>query len=299
MMGSVFSEEESPLPPKYSTRIPTPPPSPVKPPPEEFARAFPYAGFDPEYGADLMCAMFEREQDPEFDDTQEWLQYRRTLVDWTSEYGHYIGARLSTMHMAISLLDRALKAERVHRDHLGPTAIACVHMAIKFEETVDDVPSMEAINGYTQGQFIFSAQKMVQYELNILKALNWNIMTHTALHFAMHWMAQGALYPADTMWGKPCNTHTASFLRRYVDFFAELCLQKYSFRRFRESLKAAAFLHSSRRALRIDPVWNEQLQLITTYSEEALSECYTEVWDYYRLQFPNVLPRDNRNNHED
>lgn len=75
-MGNLFASDPPPPPPRspYSTRIPTPPPSPPKPPPTEFARPFPHAGFDPTYGADVLRAMFEREKEPEFDDTQEWLK---------------------------------------------------------------------------------------------------------------------------------------------------------------------------------------------------------------------------------
>ncbi|MBA59068.1 MAG: hypothetical protein CMQ40_07830 [Gammaproteobacteria bacterium] len=288
-MGNLFASDPPPPPRSpYSTRIPTPPPSPPKPPPTEFARPFPHAGFDPTYGADVLRAMFEREKEPDFDDTQEWLKYRRTVVDYTMEYGDHIGARLSVMHSAISMLDRVLKVTKVHRDQLGATAIACAHMAIKFEEKEEDVPTIPTIRGYTQGQFNFTSKMMMQYEWMIFRALKWNLTTYNALHFTMHWLAQGVIYPTDKMAGNPCNNRVVKYLRRYTDFFADLCLQDYSFQRFRESVKGAAFLYSSRRAMSIEPIWPDRLVQITTYTEEALSECAKAVWDCYRKNFPNA-----------
>ena len=288
-MGNLFaSDPPPPRSPVYSTRIPTPPPSPPKPPPTEFARPFPHVGFDPTYGADLLRAMFEREREPEFDDTQEWLKYRRILVDWTMEYGDYVGARPSVMHSAISMLDRVLKVTKVPRDQLGATAIACAHMAIKFEEKEEDVPTIPTIREYTQGQFNFTSKVMMQNEWRIFRALKWNLTTYNALHFTMHWFAQGVVYSTDRVIGRPCNERVVVYLRKYVDFLADLCLQDYSFQQFRESVKGAAFLYSGRRALSIDPIWPDRLAQITTYSKEDLSECANAVWSYYRGQFPNA-----------
>ena len=50
-------------------------------------------------------------------------------------------------------------------------------------------------------------------------------------------------------------------MKKYGDFFADLCLQEYSFQQYPSSLLAAAVVMASRRALAIVPYWCPELSV--------------------------------------
>lgn len=243
--------------------------------------------FRPELGADVMESMLEREVQYAMDVPDRWLQFRRVLVDWISEYGDEHQASTTTAHMCISMLDRLAAKVEVNREKLQSTAVACMQLAIKYGEREEDVPSLGSINAYDPNLNLTVAD-MLQYELSVLRALDWRVCVPTAAHFVNHWAAQGVVYEDDVLRARgPCPVKAIKYVKRYAEFFSELCLQKYSFRKYKESMVGAACVYCGRKAVYLLPLWCERLCRITTYIEEDLEECAGEVWSFYLEQFPH------------
>ena len=157
---------------------------------------------------------------------------------------------------------------------------------MKYGEREEDVPSLSSINGY-HPDLDFTVADMLHYELSVLNVLDWKVWVPTSVHFVSHWVAQGVVYEDDVMDERPCPAKAIKYVRRYAEFFSELCLQKYSFRKYKDSLLGAAYVYCGRKALRLLPLWCENLRRITTYSERDIEECAREVWSFYMEQFPN------------
>jgi hypothetical protein len=79
------------------------------------------------------------------------------------------------------------------------------------------------------------------------------------------------------MHGKPLIEKVPRYIKKYTDFFADLCLQDYRFQQFAPSLLAAAIVAAARRALNIEPVWRTELIVLTDTKEPDAQKCFTNV----------------------
>ena len=78
------------------------------------------------------------------------------------------------------------------------------------------------------------------------------------------------------------------YVRKYADFFAELCLQEYTFQQYLPSVMGAAVVAASRRAVKIDPIWSDELAQLTGYNERQIFKAYKHLYQYYMVSFPSA-----------
>ena len=219
----------------------------------------------------------------------KWLKYRRVLVDWMCEAGDEFGLHISTMHVAVMFLDRFLHKVVVARNELQLVAIACILIAAKYEEIYEIVPTLSDMNRHAQ--WAFSADAIQHMEFEVLRKLNWCLGTFTPLHFASYYMSKGVLFEEDTKQGRPLAQKVpkyAKYMKRYIEFFADLFLQDYAFQRFAPSMMAASIVMASRKALGIRPLWRDELSTNTQYIRNDINSCFKAVWSCYRFNFPNA-----------
>ena len=237
--------------------------------------------------ADVHASMRERENiHRTYAPDAKWLKYRRVLVDWMCEAGDEFGLHISTMHVAVMFLDRLLHKVVVARNELQLVAIACILIAAKFEEIEEVVPTLSDMNRHAQ--WAFSADAIQHMEFEVLRKLNWCLGTFTPLHFASYYSSKGVLFQADTMSGRALAAKVPKYMKRYIEFFADLCLQDYAFQRFSPSMMAAAIVMASRKALGIFPLWRDELNTTTNYTKNEIQLCFKAVWSCYRFNFPNA-----------
>jgi hypothetical protein len=237
--------------------------------------------------ADVHALMRERENiHRTYAPDAKWLKYRRVLVDWMCEAGDEFGLHISTMHVAVMFLDRLLHTVVVPRNELQLVAIACILIAAKYEEIEEVVPTLSDMNRHAQ--WAFSADSIQHMEFEVLRKLNWCLGTYTPLHFASYFMSKGVLFDADTMQGRPLAQKVPKYMKRYIEFFADLCLQDYAFQRFSPSMMAASIVMASRKALGIRPLWRKELSTTTQYNNIDINPCFKAVWSCYRFNFPNA-----------
>ena len=125
-------------------------------------------------------------------------------------------------------------------------------------------------------------------EIMVLRTLDWCLGTHTPLHFTGYYLTKGVLFIPDKMQGRALIKKVPSYLKRYVEFFADLCLQDYKFQEYTPSLMGAAIVMASRRALGIVPLWRKELETLTKYSEREVEPCFRAIWLCYRENFPTA-----------
>jgi hypothetical protein len=254
------------------------------------SKPFQVTDMDKQWGvcsADVHALMRERENiyrtyAPE----AKWLKYRRVLVDWMCEAGDEFGLHISTMHVAVMYLDRLLHKVVVARNELQLVAIACILIAAKYEEIEEVVPTLSDMNRHAQ--WAFSADAIQKMEFEVLRKLNWCLGTFTPLHFASYYTSKGVLFLTDTMSGRSLAQKVPKYMKRYIEFFADLCLQDYAFQRFSPSMMAAAIVMASRKALGIQPLWRRELDITTNYTKTDINSCFKAVWSCYRFNFPNA-----------
>ena len=65
-----------------------------------------------------------------------------------------------------------------------------------------------------------------------------------------------------------------------------MSLQQYAFQSYPCSLLAASIVAASRRAVRLDPIWSDELSELTGYNHAYVHPVYRCLWSYYIENFP-------------
>jgi hypothetical protein len=96
---------------------------------------------------------------------------------------------------------------------------------------------------------------------------------HTAspIDFVKTYLNLGVLFSNDTVpvADKPGhtempNTKTIHYVKKYCEFFCDLCLQEYEFQKFESEILAIAILLCARKGVKVSPVWNPEISRLTT-----------------------------------
>ena len=111
------------------------------------------------------------------------------LVDWICECSSHFRLALTTAHVAVGLMDKALPLIDVRKDRSQLVALACLIVAAKYEEREEDVPPLPKIVGYIEnrqgGRVVaqYEAKRVYNMEVLVLTTLNFCCTVPTALHF--------------------------------------------------------------------------------------------------------------------
>jgi hypothetical protein len=217
-------------------------------------------------------------------DVRPLRKYRRLLVDWLCDTTPEFELHSNTMHVAVALMDRTLQRQKFMKHELQLVAICCYFIAAKFEETEENIPSFEELSAYTDG--LYNTVQIRKMEVFLLKCLNWDISTITPLKYLGVFFFKGVVFEDDTVQGRELISKVPRYVNKYLQFFSDLCLQEYSFQKYRTSLLASAIIAASRRALYIKPLWCPELEDLTSYAATDIWECYEHIWNFYAQSFP-------------
>lgn len=142
------------------------------------------------------------------------------------------------------------------------------------------IPTLAELNECSNNAYSVDALK--EMEVSVLRHLGWCLSLVTPIHFLQFYQARGIVFLADLFEGGPDNRASAlKYVKKYADFFAELCLQEYTFQQYLPSVMGAAVIAAARRAVKIDPIWNEELESLTTYNEKQIFKAYRHLYTYY------------------
>jgi hypothetical protein len=222
-----------------------------------------------------------------YNDTSKYLKHRRIIVDWMCEVGEEYKLSPLTIHCAVRYLDRVLSTLDVAKNRLQLVAMSCILIGAKFEEAEEVIPTLAELNECSNNAYTVDALK--EMEVSVLRHLNWCLSLITPIHFLHFYQARGIVFINDLFEGGPSNRKSAlKYVKKYADFFAELCLQEYAFQQYLPSIMAAAVIAAARRAVKIDPIWNAELEGLTMYNERSIYKAYKHLYTYYTESFPTA-----------
>lgn len=129
---------------------------------------------------------------------------RRPLIDWVCEIGEIIKMNQVTLHKTVAMLDRyfSLPSNAVENDNDGKQrlqliTLTCLYIAAKFNEKDSRGPTAKDINLLTRGKY--SEEAIKEAEIDVLKALDWNLMFMTTADVIEIYLNQGVLFSNDRM----------------------------------------------------------------------------------------------------
>jgi len=180
----------------------------------------------------------------------------------------------------------------LRRDRYYLVAVTCLIIAAKYEEREEGcVPSPAQLLDYLrrQGQANDFAEPRYVHstEVSILTMLNWGLTIVTPLHYLGIFHRRGLVFLSDTMGFEPLVPKVLEYLKKYSDFYSDLCLQSYEFNAVPASLLAAAIALAARKAINLRPLWNPALEAVLGYPEAVVAAPYERVWGNYAALFPD------------
>lgn len=160
------------------------------------------------------------------------------------------------------------------------------YYSFQFEEPDELVPTIANLR--TCCNNAYSEAEILVMERSVLKELQWKLAVATPIHFLGIFVNVGIVFEDDRVDGQGPTSKIIRYVRKYVDFFAELYLQEYPLQQYLPSIASGAILACSRRAVKMEPIWNSKLTQLYHLKEKDVHECYKYLYDYYLKSFPNV-----------
>ncbi|XP_068816250.1 cyclin-J-like protein isoform X2 [Struthio camelus] len=202
---------------------------------------------------------------------------RRYFIDLLAVLSNRCNLCPTARHLAIYLLDLFMDRYDIAVKQLYVISIACLLLASKFEEKEDRVPKLEYLNNLTymcSVNTVLNKKDLLRMELLLLESFNWNLCLPTPAHYIDYYLfASVGENDLHNGWPITSLTKVKPFMEKYAYYFLDFSVQDHTFLNFRPSLIAAACVCASRICMQIFPAWTTQLELLTSYSWEHLSQC--------------------------
>lgn len=110
---------------------------------------------------------------------------RSVLLDWINEVHHQFNLEVETFHMTVSMIDRYLQStSSTPRKHLQLVGVTALFMASKYEEMMP--PEINDFVYVTDDTY--SKRQILQMEMKIFKALDFNLCKPLPIHFLRRYM---------------------------------------------------------------------------------------------------------------
>lgn len=221
-----------------------------------------------------------------------YLPFRRYLVDWMSDVGEQFNLHQTTIHTSILYLDKIFREQNgavsPHRQKWQLLATACITCASKYEEAEEDCPPIPELLEVTKLRSAgHTSLSFRDGECEVLEYLNWTLRAVCPLHVIGYYLSKGVTFEEDRWQGRKLIQKIPKYIKKYAEFFCNLTLQNYSFQKYDPTLLASAIVMASRVALNVEPKWRPELNVLSGYDEESITECFEHVFKYYEEQFPD------------
>lgn len=170
-------------------------------------------------------------------------KYRRVLVDWMCEIGDTIKQAFTTIHHAVCVMDTYfskhgdIESNNKGKRLLKLVALTSIFISAKYCEKDSRGPTARNISMLTRGEY--TEAEILFYEQKILMGIGWDLMFSTPADFISLFLNQGIVYSDDLVLSNkfPSNPNsptlkTVRYVRKYCEFFVDLCLQEQVFQKY-------------------------------------------------------------------
>ena len=218
-------------------------------------------------------------------------QMRRVLVDWICEVGELFKLGNPCIHRGVSYLDQIIGHYSIHKDQLQLLGLTSLLIAGKFLELDRKMPTMKSLIKACKGKH--TELEFKQEEVKVLRVLNFDLSYTTPMDFLELFLGQGILFPNHLMalsaGSTPPANKIALYLRKYAEFFADLCLQgiyiyiiyiDYKFQEYSGIVLACGIIACSRKAVKLRDIWNDSLTQLTSICFSEVKPCFIQIYKY-------------------
>ncbi len=144
----------------------------------------------------------------------------------------------------------------------------------------------------TRGEY--SENEILYFEGLILQKIGWNLMFTTPADFVSLFLNQGIVYSDDLVFSEKFTSHPKApslknikYIRKYCEFFVDLCLQEQSFHNYSCIVLSISIILAARKSVNISPIWNDEFSKLFMMNFKHVEKCYIEICSFYEASFPN------------
>jgi hypothetical protein len=197
------------------------------------------------------------------------LVLRDRTVDWMYEVCEYIVMPNDTLDVfvtAVGIFDHFLTYESQSTETFDKIGAACISIAIKYE---DDQSYQDLIS--TLADTIVSKKEIIiKWEWIILQRLNFNIRFITPYHFLDYFISNLEFDPRS---------------KTSINYIIDLMTTKsYMILNYSPSMISASAIYLTRMLSAQKPVWTEEAQQNTAYTEADLRQCVKSIVQILRKE---------------
>lgn len=269
---------------------------------------------------------FQAETRITWDPLQEYLPQRRRWMEWLQELARCCKLQDTTVHTAMLYLDKLLlhapsqglnnapKKGCFYDEGIGADvhlmATACLSVAAKYEECVDDVPTLTALLHLSRlDQVGFTPNSFREHgESVVLEALGWKLRAFSALHIlefffchkdrscdsskqylhqsaTMNILLGGIVPPHQKASPSTYPNREITFFQDISRYLCQLTMQTYAFQQYLPSHLAAIIILLVRDMMtdRSCKRWSQELTTLTGYDLFDLMEGFHHLRSHYEI----------------
>ena len=113
------------------------------------------------------------------------------------------------------------------------------------------------------------------------------------IDFIELWASQGLIFTNDRIQTaskvlKTPNVKISGALKKYTEFFADVCLLKFSLLSIDSFHLASSIIAVSRKALKVSQVWGKEMEMLTGLKYEEIESTVNLIEKYYNKMFPKA-----------
>lgn len=200
------------------------------------------------------------------------LDIRPVLLDWMFELSQKLGYSLKSYNLAVYILDGLLSVYEISFTSIRIVTYMSVHLAAKFEERIDKLPSLASVVELFKGEF--SLEKIINIETTILSIFGFSVNRKTVYVELEELIDHGVVFCTDNYFlsGQLALEKVIEQLRRYFDEIKDKLQLSYEIYIYHPKIVASAIVATCRKLCHLDP-WPFPLKYITGLLIEDLTEC--------------------------
>jgi len=189
------------------------------------------------------------------------FDFREILIDWLVDVHLLFKLLPETLYLSVTLLDRYLEREQVHRHKLQRAGIVAMLISCKIEE-----PQQPELGDWVHiCDKAYMSHEFVQTELHFVERLGFQITTPNAFFFLQRFSAVAGIVETP----RSRTEHVANYL-------CELTLQQSKMLAYLPSTIAASAVYLALRMAGRTP-WPKELERCAGYTEAVLALCVKDM----------------------
>ena len=216
---------------------------------------------------------------------------RKPTIDWMCETAETIGISPDSIHKSAVYFDLIFSENTIEESEMQTVGLMCMLISAKLGEAD---PEVDRIKALFKNRLGIRGYQLMKKETYVLTLLHWELQCVTVMDFIGLFVAQGVVFTNDKIMKSTARSKTpspkvASAVRKYAEFFADMCLQRPSLLSMETLYLAAGIIALSRKQMKLAEVWNKELSMMTGVQFAQVEGCMERIEKCYLRMFPKTV----------